>query len=62
MCSTDAYGLGLTNVTKTLSKLDVGFFDKHRRIPKNLYISNIILLNGLINLKKNDIKKIFDKK
>ena len=63
----DAYGLGLINVTKKLVKIGCSDFfltnlEETLKVRKECSKSNIILLNGLINLKKNDIKKIFHKK
>ena len=63
----DAYGLGLINVTKKLIKIGCRDFfltslDETLKVRKECRKSNIILLNGLINLKTNDVKKIFHKK
>ena len=60
----DAYGLGLTKVAKKLVKMGCqDFFLTNLRetlkVRKECSKSNIILLNGLINLQKDEIKKVF---
>ncbi len=63
----DAYGLGLVEVTKKLVKIGCHDFfltnlGESLKVRKECSKSNIILLNGLINLKENEIKKIFENK
>jgi alanine racemase len=63
----DAYGLGLVEVTKKLIKIGCRDFflttlDEALKVRKECRKSNIILLNGLINLKKSEIKKVFQNK
>jgi alanine racemase len=63
----DAYGLGLIEVTRKLLKIGCRDFfltnlSETLKIRKECNKSNIILLNGLINLRKDEINKIFHKK
>tara|TARA_B100001559_G_C16477512_1_gene612094 strand:+ start:345 stop:1445 length:1101 start_codon:yes stop_codon:yes gene_type:complete len=63
----DAYGLGLIEVTKKLLKIGCHDFfltnlGESLKVRKECSKSNIILLNGLINLKENEIKKVFHNK
>ncbi len=63
----DAYGLGLTEVAKKLVKIGCQDFfltnlEETLKVRKECSKSNIILLNGLINLKKDEIKKVFHNK
>ena len=63
----DAYGLGLIEVTKKLVNIGCNDFfltslDESLKVRNECKKSNIILLNGLINLEKNEIRKIFHKK
>ncbi len=63
----DAYGLGLVEVTKKLVKIGCQDFfltnlGESLKVRKECNKSNIILLNGLINLTENEIKKIFHNK
>ena len=63
----DAYGLGLVEITKKLIKIGCQDFfltnlDEALKVRKECRKSNIILLNGLINLKKSEIKKVFQNK
>ena len=63
----DAYGLGLVEVTKKLIKIGCRDFfltnlDEALKVRKECRKSNIILLNGLINLKQSEIKKVFQNK
>ena len=60
----DAYGLGLVEITKKLIKIGCQDFfltnlDEALKVRKECRKSNIILLNGLINLKQSEIKKVF---
>ena len=60
----DAYGLGLIEVTKKLVKIGCNDFfltnlDESLKVRKECSKSNIILLNGLINLKENEINQVF---
>ena len=63
----DAYGLGLVEITKKLIKIGCQDFfltnlDEALKVRKECRKSNIILLNGLINLKQSEIKKVFQNK
>ncbi len=63
----DAYGLGLIEVTKKLLKIGCHDFfltnlGESLKVRKECSKSNIILLNGLINLNENDVKKVFRNK
>jgi len=63
----DAYGLGLIQVTKKLVKIGCKDFfltnlEETLKVRKESNNSNIILLNGLINLGKDEIKKVFHNK
>tara|TARA_B100000035_G_scaffold105041_1_gene89130 strand:- start:7361 stop:8179 length:819 start_codon:yes stop_codon:yes gene_type:complete len=63
----DAYGLGLIEVTKKLVKIGCRDFfltnlEECLRVRNECNKSNIILLNGLIDLEKDEIRKIFHKK
>ncbi len=63
----DAYGLGLIEVTKKLVKIGCNDFfltnlEETLKVRQECVKSNIILLNGLINLKEDEIKKIFQNK
>ena len=63
----DAYGLGLIEVTKKLVNIGCNDFfltnlEESLKVRNQCSKSNIILLNGLINLEKNEIRKIFHKK
>ncbi|MAZ46674.1 MAG: alanine racemase [Rickettsiales bacterium] len=63
----DAYGLGLVEVTKKLVKIGCKDFfltnlEESLIVRKECSNSNIILLNGLINLDNDEIGKVFDNK
>jgi len=63
----DAYGLGLIQVTKKLVKIGCKDFfltnlEETLKVRKECKKSNIILLNGLINLEQSQIKKVFNNK
>ncbi len=63
----NAYGLGLENVAKKLESLGCNSFFLNS-ISEAFFLrgissaSNIFLLNGLVNLHVNDVKKLFQKK